>query len=903
MRTVKPPRVFQHNSFRLWIAGLRCFRLIALAIGLHSAHARQSIITSDDFPSPEVVESAAFSFTGTLANATSQSGEPAHGGIPASRSRWIRLRAPNHGWYSLELSIYSIESGIRVAVYTNDTLSELQPVAAKTVSQENPAIQWEAVAGQEFHVAVDSTNIVNIAFSGRFDQFILRGIPERLVEPNEVLELEAVFRGSTPLVPPVRFFETLRSASTGGRVIASLAQPPWIIRYTNTVGGAWRIRAEDLWDRASSRPPIQMKTPGDMLASPVELPASFSEYRSRLSLTFAGVEPGEPLPQGGAWQGSGRPASIWWRWTPSFSGPVELAGYYQSQWVVYSGDPLLTPPLVNGSTALSFNAVAGTTYHFQLIGLKSAVELTEIRFTRDALRLLLPDDARWLDNRRWALASAVTRVAAAVPNPDHDLGGIRLNDQAPTGIDSLGRPFFDLSISNGFQSFEISATNRAGDRITSPQILLGHHENDDVTRPGRFPDSPSAQECSAILTSFSPGELAIPGNNGQGTLWWEFQSDLDTTADVTFSLDTEAPFFAAVFDAEGETNRPPIAIAGRNARFPGNVMTLRFPVKNGRRYLVGTASASDYRVSPLHLSRIRWSNLPRATDPETVLRLRLEDLRPQSGAFRVLGISAVDQRTRNYELVDPRLNVLGEFTHRWNSFGSYLLAVEYEVSGSPFPERWTYEAELIVGPRNDRFNFAKRARFSDGRLLMTGYNQGSGVEAGEPVPFGPVENTVWHRWVATGDADITVSAAQGRPRQYAVFRGESLTNLALIATNTPENAPIRFHVDAGAPYYFAVHSTEQWNSRQNAYQLELSGTPPPAPKIDRHYFIPGPALIVEYSGFGEAANYPITFRGAAALNGEWTFRLGTTTAEPPDNRVTIGLQPDETSVFLKLETY
>src|SRR5262249_43336790 len=83
-------------------------------------------------------------------------------------------------------------------------------------------------------------------------------------------------------------------------------------------------------------------------------------------------EPGEPNHAGGAGG-----ASVWYRWTASFSGPVtfdtigfrNLSGasfrYLTSLMAVYTGSNLSALTTVSSSAAgnkVTFNAVAGTTY-------------------------------------------------------------------------------------------------------------------------------------------------------------------------------------------------------------------------------------------------------------------------------------------------------------------------------------------------------------------------------------------------------------------------------------------------------------------------------------------------------------------------------------------------------------
>src|SRR5213596_279358 len=82
------------------------------------------------------------------------------------------------------------------------------------------------------------------------------------------------------------------------------------------------------------------------------------------------------------------------------------------------------------------------------------------------------------------------------------------------------------------------------------------------------------------------------------------------------------------------------------------------------------------------------------------------------------------------------------------------------------------------------------------------------LEAGEPTPFGlPARGSVWWSWTApfSGEGQIQVTNSSAALR-VAAFKGDTLTNLKLLASNTNATNGIRFFIEAGLAYPTVVDS-------------------------------------------------------------------------------------------------
>lgn len=880
------------------------FLLITLSFPGRAQTPRAAL--SDHFPGANIIEFSQFEVNNSLNNYTEQPGEPAHAGLPAVRSGWLRYRATTNGWLYLQRQGAATGS-LRVAVYTNDSFSTLVPIAAvSAIPPETPTIGWEVTAGQIYNIAFDSTNRANASFFGQFTQFYVRGVPfGRSLAPGEAVTLEAVdTSGEEVALVQFHHMNTRVGYPRTNVLLATLESPPWIFRYTNTSGGIVDIRASRGFSGTFSlRAMLSMLPPGDLISDPIELPPVFSETRSRIGLALGGLEPGEYMPLTNYWPG--KKATAWWRWTPTHGLSAEIYSDPQGFWAVYQGDPRSTLPVASGFNRVKFNAAAGATYYMQMVVFGEPVDqhISEVSFKLEALRILYPEDAVQIGDRSWRLARPTARLIAISANPAEPLTGFMINGEPPSGIDSQGRAYFDISLGDQpLFNFTASATNLAGSRVALLSTQLGYYPNDDPGAAGPAREIRTDQLYSARYLTLSPDEPVIPGNTTNGTIWWEFRAEFDTDAEIEFLANAGSTFAAAAFEKNSSTNPAPLSsvfVEQAPSGWP-RAGKLFFPVKRDRVYLIGAASASSFSASPAHLREFRWVNVPERTGINSGIYYSFEQIRPGHDGIRLLRVNLAAPRLQDSREFDVNRPLPWTDSFYWQAPGNYRLWVTYETTNETGTRNWSFSTDVLVAPENDYFEWASYPTFGNERLEMFGTNDGSSVEAGEPAPFGPGLNSVWHRWVAPGSTNVTVTARNGRPAQYAVFRGTSLTNLVLVATNTPANDPVTFATEAGASYYFAVTSLEPWVSFTYSYILEIAGIPTPAPKIT--------GLVrrdstwrVGYDGFGGVSGYGVQLEGASSIDGPWTFIKGQQTAPPPQNF--LEFTSGETNLFLRIVTF
>jgi hypothetical protein len=116
---------------------------------------------NDDFSmAQDLGTSLPASATGNTAGAGAESGEPAHGGVPAAHSVWYRWQAPATEAVKVNICEGTSDTGshdvaIRLAVYTGGSLSGLALVAGNGDGSDSCSVTFNAAAGVSYDLVVD----------------------------------------------------------------------------------------------------------------------------------------------------------------------------------------------------------------------------------------------------------------------------------------------------------------------------------------------------------------------------------------------------------------------------------------------------------------------------------------------------------------------------------------------------------------------------------------------------------------------------------------------------------------------------------------------------------------------------------------------------------------------------
>lgn len=374
---------------------------------------------NDNFASRISLAGSVISINGSNANATSESGEPAHVGYTAAKSVWWTWTAPANGRVTLDTKGSSFDT--LLAVYTGTAVSALLPLASDDQSGGGNAslVKFTAVQGTTYQIAVDGWlgDQGGIAMNLLFEQTVgpenddfasartltgnsggesasSRSATAESGEPPHFTGCPAArslwWKWTAPSNGYVRWrtvgssFDTVMGIYVGGSVssltriasdddsggnrtsaaeFATMAGVTYYVAVDGYRGASGDVRIDFSYTAAPAN---------DNFNAASSL-AGFSATASGANAN-ATAQTGEP-----SHAGSAAAHSLWWAWTPSRSASVLITtagSNFDTVLGVYTGSALSSLRAVasnddagfSTTSAVAFFANAGTTYYLAVDG-------------------------------------------------------------------------------------------------------------------------------------------------------------------------------------------------------------------------------------------------------------------------------------------------------------------------------------------------------------------------------------------------------------------------------------------------------------------------------------------------------------------------------------------------------
>lgn len=766
--------------------------------------AQTRLVFTDAFPTdlPATMTPTSLSVIG-FNEATAEPDEPDHDGRPAQKSVWARFIAKESGLFRITYPMDS-SNPPRVAVYTNDSLATLGRVTSISLGGYTNELRWEAVAGVTYSIALDWIRSRPGNPSIGFSKFFLRATPDRPLMLGETVTLEAVSTDPSLELGVVTFARRLAILGALGTFgpranLALVSEAPWRITLTNEVGGYWQITAL-IGARESAPSFVTLRPPADDIADAVELPPDFAFIRQKRSMGVGSVEPGEYLPLTNSWFGI--PTTIWWKWTPSFTAPLEVRSSPHGLWAAYEGDPKATLPLKAGFNSISFEAQAGRTYFLQMVVANAPVfDPSTIEFQRSILRLAVPPETPRDDSINpfngkepgyLVLASAV-EIGVSTLLPGETFTDFRLNGAEPGRFTAAGLPVFDLILPPEGTVYSLTATNQAGVRVTAPKLFLAARPTNDLVSSATPWPTEGQEGINGLLATASPDDPAVLGGPNARSRWWMFLSPSEVTVELSAGSisSTPPPATLAVFRGLPGPASQPVGFAAGSG--PG--YRAQFDAVADQPHYISIALPGLYSLGTPLVHPFRWRNRP---DRFAAGRQVEIELSPSAIAGAVVNSISFDGRTQTVQQAPPFTFTLSADTPGWKT-----LRVNYSL-----PDGWTRDMEhrVLVAVAGDDFADARLLFHPepDRRLEVTADLAGSSLEVNEPNPFGNEAESVWFAWYPLRTGDYALSRLMGDQGRCAIFEGDQLAELVLVATNSPVLEPVRFRATAGTPYRIRI---------------------------------------------------------------------------------------------------
>lgn len=359
-----------------------CWALLALALcGIQPLLAQVPV--NDSFAGAVALTGSTNIVAGSNTAATSELGEPSHAGNPATASVWWTWVAPDNGPVVVDTLGSAFDTVL--AVYTGNAVGALTLVAANddAPSLATSLVAFPAVRGTTYRIAVDGYLGANGVIQLRLHLPVAPSAPAITSQPASRTVPDNAGSNVTFNVNATGSFPLVFEWQKGGASLPGGANDSYTVtNATLATAGDYRVIITNAHGSITSSVAVLTvlaSLPQDAFAGRVIFAGQTNTVTGH---NFgATTEAGEPL-HAGVTNG----ASLWWSWTASQSGLVQLdtagstnaaGAVLDTVLAVYTGTSLnsLTPVAANNdevpgllSSKVFFRAAAGVTYQFAVAG-------------------------------------------------------------------------------------------------------------------------------------------------------------------------------------------------------------------------------------------------------------------------------------------------------------------------------------------------------------------------------------------------------------------------------------------------------------------------------------------------------------------------------------------------------
>jgi hypothetical protein len=304
--------------------------IVAFACGIGQSQILFGPPANDNFSNAIPLTGYSLSVTSLNTLASSEPGEPAHEGQPATRSTWWHWVAPESGVAQINnflnfgtVVLFPVDP-VYVGFYTGNELSNLVQVPLLPGSSPNIGTQilssktylFQVTAGEAYYIAADTTSAFPFSLTLNFGNValtqptILTNLPNQQV----ILEFAAV---------DTNFAVATLQAFAGTNQLPMLTSDPPQFIFTPEREGAvqiWALGTNTAGQTLVSLTNYLMFKPfNDDFADATVISNDFPGFFSK-DVQLATSEPGESNLVTGVTFAH----SVWWKWTPLYSVPTEF---------------------------------------------------------------------------------------------------------------------------------------------------------------------------------------------------------------------------------------------------------------------------------------------------------------------------------------------------------------------------------------------------------------------------------------------------------------------------------------------------------------------------------------------------------------------------------------------------
>ncbi|MGP8236222.1 MAG: immunoglobulin domain-containing protein, partial [Limisphaerales bacterium] len=867
---------------------------------------------NDDLANRTPISGLSFSTTGDNQFATSEPGEPDHGGFPPGASVWWSWTTPSIGEAHVSVTGFSGEETL--GVYTNAQLASLASVVSNVWTNGPLTVHFNAAAGETYQIAVADPS----GLGGPFQLQVLLNLsnfpPTIVQQPPPVTNVAAgsviYFTNvvdSDFWVTNVWYFET----STNG---PAEAIGGWGIDGWGDGGGPGGSGDGSGWGgdggggggdgfgggdgggggynlslgltnlESGYYYTVVTSYGGSVTSSPtyliVHFPPSNDDFTNRIPLSgvslsapgttaYATLEAGEP-----AYPGLTSGGSVWWTWTAPANGTAYVgvtntnAAFQVLE--AFTGNALTNLVSVAEAggaqyvVAESFPVTTGMTYQIAVAGEQSAITVG-LQFESASAPPVITQQPYPVTVP--AGGSAFFQVGAAGGgmllyqwyfNTNTLLAGATNSVLQLSGVTTNEQGFYSVSVGN-----LVGSTNSQQAYLT---VTL-RPPNDNFANRIALTGTNASTAGSDQYATFETGEPAPGAFSNAKSVWWTYTAPADGKITITLTNYTGDQILSA-YTGGSLLSLKNVATEFFYQTNSGQPISVQFSSASGTTFqiqveeLSGGGANGSFDLSLLFTPEIFppvITNQPTLTHAVT------------NGNNVVLQVGATGAPPISYQWLFNGANLPGETNTvleldnvATSAAGSYSV-----LATNPGGTTASQTVNLIVHQRPPNDFFTNRIALSGELVQTTGSNFWASAEPGEPAHAGYGSfATVWWSYTTTNfgliKVDLTGSFSGA---DLGVYTGTNVGELTLVASNAFGNpdgtGAVTFLGQPGTEYEIAVQGALKGNFPvAGSISLSVAELLPPA-------IVDQPAN--QYVGSGENAIFEVEATSTSPLTYQWQF--------------------------------
>ncbi|BET65195.1 hypothetical protein ASA1KI_01130 [Opitutales bacterium ASA1] len=801
---------------------------------------------NDDFANASTLDLAQSPFRTSNADCTREAGEPAHAGNTGGRSIWWTWTAPSAGQVQITTAGSSFDTTL--GVYTGNSVSSLTVVASNDDASGSlqSAVQFTAVAGTTYRIAVDGFNaangavVLNATFTptggGNVAPSIVRPPADTRVQQGESIVLSGEAAG-TP-APTLQWTFNGTPLANGGRVSGATSAQLTITGATAADGGEYRLVATNSAGTATSLPATVtvdvalVRPQNDDFAA--RLPLVGASAQTSGTNTGATAEAGEPIHAGATPR-----RSVWWTWTAPTTGSVAVDTFgsaFDTVLSIYRGSSLATLTSIASNDDASGSRQSRTTFTAEA-GVAYAIAVDSAGADSGAVTLRLlqggGDGTPPVITRQPPEVSALEGFAASIyvgATGTPPLTYQWWRNGAP--LDGATSPLLYIpasQLSDG-GSYFVVVTNPFGSTTSSVGTLtinpIGTPPNDDFANAASIATGGEfvvARLAGATRQTGEPNHAGVSATGG--TLWWRWSPAQSGPATFSTAESFKADFSTldtvlAVYTGNALGT---LSLVAANDDFDDELTSqVTFNAVAGTTYHIAVGGFSPSQIGILFLDTAPASNTLPAAAPMVLFQPNsLIGAVGGSVTYIVGGAGSPHpairwQRSTNggatWTDLSNGTGVSGVTTQLLalsglaeSDSGSLYRARLSNASGTVF----SFAAGLTVPSKPANDDFAAATAIPAGTGTLFGANFGATREVDEPEHDEVGLASVWWTWQASAAGPVAFDTlGSDFDTVLAVYTGNTVGALTPIAANDDFGdsfqSRVEFTAVAGTTYRIAV---------------------------------------------------------------------------------------------------